>query len=312
MTQTPVLPDKLAYQSPKKPLIQRAFINALKVAGVLFSAFFASWLYAVGAIALFGSDVVSDSLFSLFSFLPLTAGLLISARFLVGYRLKDLWLSSQKSCRHSKFFAIGCITGFLAVGLLWSFFFSLGAYQITSVQFTPLVLIYLIGFLVQSSGEEIAIRGILTRAFINTIPATKAKLIIILIVPNLLFSSLHIVNAGATLISSINTVLFGILFSLLVLTYANLPLACGFHAAWNFSLGVLFGTPVSGHVLPSTMMTLNITHNELIGGIYGFENTWAALAIVLSAIGLLIYKNIRNPELLARSLQPSKAPSKRK
>ncbi len=63
---------------------------------------------------------------------------------------------------------------------------------------------------------------------------------------SVLFGLLHALNPEATLVSVLVTMLAGVFLSLAWLRTHGLWLPWGLHFAWNASMGVLFGLPVSG------------------------------------------------------------------
>lgn len=90
--------------------------------------------------------------------------------------------------------------------------------------------------------EEVLFRGILflyAEELLGTMPA--------LILSGLLFGFVHANNPGATLRSSIGIALTaGPMLGLLLVASRRMWLPIGMHWAWNFTVGPVFGLPVSG------------------------------------------------------------------
>ena len=103
-------------------------------------------------------------------------------------------------------------------------------------------------------------------------------------------------NSGATWLSTLNTFLIGIVFSLLFYYHDTVWLVSGFHSGWNFILGPVLGVAVSGFELPTSVLAThsNMTRAGLNGGAYGFEAGYPVLVLCLILIvgyAALILKN---------------------
>jgi CAAX protease family protein len=96
--------------------------------------------------------------------------------------------------------------------------------------------------------EEIVFRGYVIKnlaegLYSKTIGARWATVIAILI-PSVLFGIAHVSNANATLVSTVNTVIFGVVFGAAYALTGELALPIGLHVAWDFVQG--FGLGRSG------------------------------------------------------------------
>jgi hypothetical protein len=88
----------------------------------------------------------------------------------------------------------------------------------------------------------------------------------------LLFGAIHLGNPNATFWGFIDTVLIGVLFGIIMARTGSLWLLWGLHFGWNFSLGVLFGLPVSGVSQFSVLWSGRVEGPRwLTGGDYGIE-----------------------------------------
>ena len=107
------------------------------------------------------------------------------------------------------------------------------------------------------------------------------------ILNSIIFGLGHMRNASASPLSVVNTVLIGILFSLIFYYHDNLWLVSGFHSGWNFILGPVLGIIVSGFELPTSILITNsdLTKTLLNGGKYGFE---AGLPVTIITTLLII------------------------
>lgn len=103
----------------------------------------------------------------------------------------------------------------------------------------------------------------------------------------LLFGAVHLLNPGASAWGLLNTMLIGVVLAVAYLRTRALWLPWGIHFAWNTTLGLVFGLPVSG------LRTFNVVLRStargplwLTGGAYGIEASASGAAVVL--LGLLI------------------------
>jgi membrane protease YdiL (CAAX protease family) len=100
-----------------------------------------------------------------------------------------------------------------------------------------------------------------------------------------LFGSVHLANPNATFFGFANTVLIGVFFGLLMVRTGSLWLLWGVHFGWNFSLGALFGLPVSGINQFSVLWTGRAEGPTwLTGGAYGIEASATVSVLILLAI----------------------------
>ncbi len=147
-----------------------------------------------------------------------------------------------------------------------------------------LLLLNLATLAVAALGEEIAFRGYPFRRLIDSVGPTAATVLL-----SLLFGILHALNPAATLTSILITMIAGLLFSIAWLRTRGLWLPWGMHFAWNASMGVLFGLPVSGLTDFSTVIqTRAFGRLWLTGGDYGPEAATFTAIVILIAIVVLV------------------------
>ena len=145
-----------------------------------------------------------------------------------------------------------------------------------------LLLLNLVILAVAALVEEVAFRGYAYRRLIEAIGPVTATIFM-----SLLFGLLHVLNPGATWASTLVTILAGVLLSVAWLRTHGLWLGWGFHFAWNASMGILFGLPISGITdFTSIIETRAVGHRWLTGGEYGPEG--AAFTAIVLLIGIVI------------------------
>lgn len=158
----------------------------------------------------------------------------------------------------------------------------------------PIALLML-GFLVQSSVEEIVFRGwMLSRV------SASYGLWAGVLVNSLVFTLMHLNVSGEEafdpfyfVIFVSMTMAFSIFTSFLVIRQKSVWGACAWHAAWNWSFITWFGLPTTGITLNVSPLLVDLANNEqmpswLTGGSVGPENS-VITAVVLFVACFLAY-----------------------
>ncbi|HVN10161.1 MAG TPA: type II CAAX endopeptidase family protein [Patescibacteria group bacterium] len=151
------------------------------------------------------------------------------------------------------------------------------------------VVFFALFFLLSSTFEELAFRGYALQRAADSIGPVAAALF-----SSLLFGWAHMANPQATLLSSLNTTLAGLLLATARLRSRGLWMPIGLHFAWNFFLGPVFAFPVSGYTFGAKEISVfSPPLAWLSGGAYGPEGGAALTAVV--AVGLLLLVRIPIP-----------------
>ena len=154
----------------------------------------------------------------------------------------------------------------------------------TSPRSFLLLFINLVTLLVAALAEEIAFRGYPFRRLIEATGPIRATVLL-----SCLFGLVHARNPEATWISILITMMAGVLFSVAWFRTHGLWLAWGLHFAWNASMGVLFGLPVSGlDSFSSVVDTRAVGPFWLTGGGYGPEAAFFTLFAIAAALIALV------------------------
>ena len=119
-------------------------------------------------------------------------------------------------------------------------------------------LAYFIAFFIQSTSEEVLVRGLLTRALFDKFGKNIA-----IILPSVFFGLLHLGNEGVTILSTLNTILVGIFFAKLLFYTDNIMVTSGAHAGWNFSMAMIYGLNVSGFSGFDSLLNFKILNYNL-------------------------------------------------
>lgn len=177
----------------------------------------------------------------------------------------------------------GAGAGVLAISVVSGIVYATGAASVEYVfqmSYVPAILLGLIFFLFQGPLEEIIYRAYLMPHFSKAmgVPAS-------IVLTSLLFTLLHALNPGITVMPIINLTVASVVFSLVYYLTGNMWLTGGAHALWNFCQGILYGTQVSGLTLKETVLhTISDPNMVLInGGHFGFEG-----GVVTTVVGLIL------------------------
>jgi hypothetical protein len=178
------------------------------------------------------------------SFIP---SVLLARRFIDQRSIKSLGLAINPQAWKDVFFGIG-IAGVLILLIylaqLWTGWLSFSGFGWEQIGLSRLVLQLLWwGFLFLLAGfyEELFSRGYQLQNIeegLNTFWAV--------VLSSGFFGLLHVINPGATWVSTLGVGVSGLFFAFSYLRTRQLWLPIGIHIGWNFFEGPVFGFPVSG------------------------------------------------------------------
>ena len=208
----------------------------------------------------------------------------IYCRFIERRPLSSMGLSCHR--RVPVQYAAGIGIGLLLFGLVFAILYVTGAITVTGGSFSVgMLLLYLIAFLIQGAAEEVLVRGYFMISLTSAVRPGAA-----VICSALLFSVIHMRNAGISFLAFLNIFLFGVFLGLLVFRTGNLYMACALHGIWNFAEGNLFGTPVSGISPGHSVLfsTLKVGRELTNGGLFGPEGGVVVTFVLFLAIAVLL------------------------
>jgi hypothetical protein len=233
----------------------------------------------VGSEAMFYGQVIKASGFILLIFL---------LRKLIDRRsFESLGFDFSSLYRRDMMIGIGAGIGMVA--LIFATLLLSGSISVTSVQFPVIDLLWLFGVMgVVALREEIVSRGYMLVSLLASMPKYWA-----LLATSLVFALLHVDSPTITVFSFINIILAGLLMGVYYIHRRNLWFPIGLHFGWNFAIGPIFGSAISGNVVAS-MLSLELTGSEwMTGGGFGFEGSILA-PIAFIAATVLIHLKYRN------------------
>jgi membrane protease YdiL (CAAX protease family) len=152
-----------------------------------------------------------------------------------------------------------------------------------------ILLIDLLVLAVAALAEEVAFRGYPFQRLIDAMGPTMATVVF-----SFVFAGLHMFNPGASRASFMVTVFSGWLLSVAYLRTRALWVCWGWHFAWNASMCLLFGLPVSGITQFSPVIQSNtVGPLWMTGGDYGPEASTVTAIVLLIGI-FVVYRTTRN------------------
>ena len=193
--------------------------------------------------------------------------------------LKTLWTAPKGN--NIKYLGLGFLIGFV-LNIICAIVAVLNkdiSLHYDSFNFIKLLLLFIAVF-IQSSAEEMVCRGFifqrLRRGYRH--PAVA------IILNSLLFTSMHLFNPGASVISMTVVLAAGLLFSLMVYYMDSIWCAMATHTAWNFTQNLILGLPNSGIVSPVSVFKLDAATAKSSFAYsveFGLEGSITAIAVMI-------------------------------
>ena len=182
----------------------------------------------------------------------------------------------------------GALFGTLQIFTVFFIIFGLKAidvYYVGNISILLLIKVFII-FIFQALLEEILFRGYLMPFFSKVI---GIKFTIILL--SFLFTCIHLFNPNLDIIGLANVFLAGVTFSLIYYYTGNLWLVGAMHTLWNFILGFIVGSQISGIITyNSVFFSIPVENKDLIsGGVFGFEASIIETILELTISLFVIY-----------------------
>lgn len=182
----------------------------------------------------------------------------------------------------------GALFGTLQIFTVFFIIFGLKAidvYYVGNISILLLIKVFII-FIFQALLEEILFRGYLMPFFSKVI---GIKFTIILL--SFLFTCIHLFNPNLNVVGLVNVFLAGVTFSLIYYYTGNLWIVGAMHTLWNFILGFIVGSQVSGIItFNSIFFSIPVENKDLIsGGKFGFEASIVTTIVELTISLFVIY-----------------------
>lgn len=206
-----------------------------------------------------------------------------------------LGLNAKGPLRFVRGYLLGLAFLATVVGVIWAaggyVVEGTGAFGSTAVGAALLPIgVLMLGFIIQGSSEELLFRGWLMQLI-----ASRHGIWIAVLGNSALFALAHAGNiepSNELYVGLANIVLFGLFISLYAVREGSVWGVCGWHAAWNWLLGLGFGLEVSGMKIDSLPLITDLTAAEgaawwLTGGAFGPEASVVTTAVLLTGTVVL-------------------------
>lgn len=241
----------------------------------------------------FNSDYKNANLVMLMGTTGQLSAAILFVKFILKKRLDYIFFKRDKLAKN---IALGLFFGFLQISLYVLVDLGRGVLGYQGMNLGNLnlfFLAYFIAFFIQSTSEEVLVRGILTRVLFD-----KFGKKIAIILPSFFFGLLHLGNEGVTVLSTLNTILVGIFFAKLLFYTDNIMVTSGAHAGWNFSMAMIYGLNVSGFSGFDSLLNFKILNYALYDKVYGPEGSIVVTFIEIISIFIIFYlekrKGVKN------------------
>jgi hypothetical protein len=151
-------------------------------------------------------------------------------------------------------------------------------------------------FVIQGSSEELIMRGWLMQLTASRYGVTAG-----IVFSTIVFSALHGGNIQASdelVLGLLNIVLVGAFLGLYAAQEGSIWGVCGWHAAWNWILGLGFGLEVSGTGLGTSALIVDLKANNgvpwwITGGAFGPEASVITTGVLLAGFLWLLFRGPR-------------------
>ena len=138
----------------------------------------------------------------------------------------------------------------------------------------------LLFFLFQGMFEELVFRGYLMPQFSRVMGDIPSILL-----TSILFMLFHLGNPNTTVMGFVNLFVFGIVFAVVYYRMGNIWIVGAAHSFWNYFLGNIYGSNVSGNVIKDSLLASPPTERFvwLSGGQVGLEGS-----VITTVVGIVI------------------------
>jgi uncharacterized protein len=163
--------------------------------------------------------------------------------------------------------------------------------------------------LIGSIGEELVFRSFLFFLILESLrqlkkePVTKSLLASLVV--SLFFGLAHYSNESATLLSTVNLAMDGLMLAIPFLMTGRLGMSIGIHFSWNLLLGAVLGAGVSGNLAKVSVLRMLTPDNLFTGGAFGPEGSVLVLLLDSIAVGIIFlwWKTQKQKNLLSPFIQ---------
>ena len=186
-----------------------------------------------------------------------------------------------------RMFLLGIAAGFVTNGLC---ILASALHGDIYLRFAPsdMLLVFLCFFavLIQSGAEELLCRHFIQRHLARRYKAPWVSVLL----PSLIFASLHLANPRITVLSLVNIGVIGMVYSLVIYYFDSFWMVAAMHTMWNYTQNIIFGLPNSGIVMPLSVFKLDAASaSDSFSYNVGFGVEGSVMALLVNiALGILV------------------------
>lgn len=164
----------------------------------------------------------------------------------------------------------------------------------TGTPFIVAIMIPIVGYLCTGIYEEMLFRGYMLRNLSEGLNVRsigpRRSILLAFLISSFLFGIAHALNPNATVASTTNIILAGVLLGAGYVLTGQLAIPIGLHITWNFFQGNVFGFPVSGSgVSETTFIAIEQGGPQVwSGGAFGPEGGVLGILASLAGIGATV------------------------
>lgn len=289
-------------------LVQLLVLMGLMLGGILILGI-VSGIFAVSAAMPATAEAMSptsSAIIAVIVTVAMTASLWIMGRFVdkrplvaYGLRLNGQWWVD---------FAFGAALGVALMALIFGVQWALGWVTIERMFANSAGYSFAVGFALVTVNfigvgiyEEMLSRGyhLLNLAEGFSFLGERTALLLAWGASSAVFGLLHANNPNATLLSTLNITIAGIMLGLPFVLTRSLAIPIGLHITWNLAQGNIFGFPVSGTRLNSTTVIEIVQGGPDLwtGGRFGPEaGLFGLLAMALGIVAIIVWTRSQHGE----------------
>ena len=280
---------KLAKDSKYKPnivislLIAFAFVLVPLTVGAILSKLI------VLSLKLSTASVLFFTIYILFAFTPISILVFLYMKKIEGRSISQLGFIKHNSFKD---YIIGFFIGILSISIIIIILYLTGDYTLSlapnflSSQILFPVTAVVFSWIIQGASEEIITRGWLMHNI-----GAKYNVFTSILISSVFFAILHTKNSGINPIAFINLIIYSVFAALYVIRTNQLWGVCGFHSAWNWSQGNVYGVKVSGNPIPGGHSIFNLStsnNNIFTGGGFGLEGSIICSIVLILGMTILL------------------------
>ena len=181
---------------------------------------------------------------------------------------------------------IGLISGVGMVAVIFTILKLTGLIEIVGTGFPTYELFLVVGIMFVIAVME----ELIYRIYLLVNLTLSMNKYVALAITSILFTLIHADNNGVTLLGLVNIFLIAVLLGGYYIYRKNVWFPIALHFSWNFALGAIFGSAISGNSVPSIFKIKILGSEFMTGGEFGFEGSILTTILFIIAIILIQLK----------------------